>query len=85
MLQSPEHMAQTPESPTNDSAYSPDLYCPNCALEVDDPLTAARLGPLIELLAQSLVRGNGLLVDHEVLGNSSIGFQKKQPDATRGL
>jgi len=59
-------MAQTPE-PTNGSAHSPDLYCPNCAREVDDPLAPALLGPLVELLAQTLVSGNGFLVDHAVL------------------
>src|ERR1039457_2356148 len=32
-------------------------------------LAAALLGPLVELLAQSLVRGNGFLVDHDVLGD----------------
>ena len=48
MLQSPELMAQIPESPTNGSSHSPGmLYCPNCAREVDDPLTCGDCSAVI--------------------------------------
>ncbi|MGB7556331.1 MAG: hypothetical protein WBM04_18335 [Candidatus Korobacteraceae bacterium] len=40
-------MAQTPEQPTNGSAHSPELYCPNCAQEVDDPLTCGDCSAVI--------------------------------------
>jgi hypothetical protein len=40
-------MAQTPAAPTNGSAHSPELYCPNCAREVDDPLTCGDCSAII--------------------------------------
>ena len=71
-------MAQTPE-PTNGSPHSPELYCPNCAREVDDLLAAALLGPLVELVAQTLVSGNGFFIDHDALGNFEYRLAKKTP------
>ena len=39
-------MAQTPHSPTNGHGHS-GLYCPNCAHEVDDPLTCGDCSAVI--------------------------------------
>ena len=39
-------MAQTPERPTN-GEKRPLLYCPNCAREVDDPLTCGDCSAVI--------------------------------------
>jgi len=48
MLQSPKPMAQTPQKPSNGSANpSGALYCPNCAREVDDPLTCGDCSSVI--------------------------------------
>jgi len=46
MLQSPEPMAQLPATPTNGHGHS-GLYCPNCAREVDDPLTCGDCSAVI--------------------------------------
>jgi hypothetical protein len=41
-------MAQTPGQPGNGSAQpKPLLYCPNCAREVDDPLTCGDCASVI--------------------------------------
>ncbi|HVP55620.1 MAG TPA: hypothetical protein VMU45_11550 [Candidatus Eisenbacteria bacterium] len=42
-------MAQTPDEPSNGSTKlpSPLLYCPNCAREVDDPLTCGDCAAVI--------------------------------------
>ncbi len=41
-------MAQTPEEPSNASTKLPSLlYCPNCAREVDDPLTCGDCASVI--------------------------------------
>jgi hypothetical protein len=48
MLQFSESMAQTPDRPTNGSGNQPSLlYCPNCAREVDDPLTCGDCSAVI--------------------------------------
>ncbi len=47
VLQSPGPMTQTPEAPTNGSAHAPELYCPTCAREVDDPLTCGDCSAVI--------------------------------------
>ncbi|HUK43538.1 MAG TPA: hypothetical protein VLW48_03745, partial [Candidatus Bathyarchaeia archaeon] len=48
MLQFSELMAQTPGKPTNGSGSAPPpLYCPNCAREVDDPLTCGDCSAVI--------------------------------------
>jgi hypothetical protein len=39
-------MAQTPQAPTNGHGHS-GLYCPNCAREVDDPLTCGDCSAVI--------------------------------------
>ena len=46
MLQSRELMAQTPQRPTN-GGRQPLLYCPNCAREVEDPLTCGDCSAVI--------------------------------------
>ena len=41
-------MAQTPDEPSNGTAKpSSLLYCPNCAREVDDPLTCGDCSAVI--------------------------------------
>jgi hypothetical protein len=40
-------MAQTPQQPSNGSGSSGLLYCPNCAREVDDPLTCGDCASVI--------------------------------------
>jgi len=41
-------MPQTPEVPSNGSAHSPGgFYCPNCASEMDDPLTCGDCSAII--------------------------------------
>ena len=46
MLQSPELMAQLPPTPSNGHDRS-EFYCPNCAREVDDPLTCGDCSAII--------------------------------------
>jgi len=46
MVQSRELMAQTPQPPTNGEQRNL-LYCPNCAREVDDPLTCGDCAAVI--------------------------------------
>jgi len=46
MLQSPEPMAQPRPTPSNGQNQS-GLYCPNCAREVDDPLTCGDCSAVI--------------------------------------
>ncbi|HEY4962262.1 MAG TPA: hypothetical protein VII29_15490 [Terriglobales bacterium] len=41
-------MAQTPDEPSNGSTKLPSpLYCPNCACEVNDPLTCGDCSAVI--------------------------------------
>ena len=41
-------MAQSPDQPTKGSTRNPSpLYCANCALEVDDPLTCGDCSAVI--------------------------------------
>jgi len=46
MLQSPELMAQAPQS-SSEGEQRPLLYCPTCAREVDDPLTCGDCSSVI--------------------------------------
>jgi len=46
MLHSRELMAQTPPTPSNGHDRA-SLYCPNCAREVDDPLTCGDCSAVI--------------------------------------
>ena len=46
MLQSPELMAQPPPAPSDGSGRN-SFYCPNCAREVDDPLTCGDCSAII--------------------------------------
>ena len=46
LLQSPELMAQSPPMPT-DGGSRTGFYCPNCAREVDDPLTCGDCSAII--------------------------------------
>ena len=47
MLQSPELDGSTSTTPTNGHGQSLGLYCPNCAREVDDPLTCGDCSAVI--------------------------------------
>jgi hypothetical protein len=47
-------------------------------------LAAALLGPLVELLAQTLVSGNGFLIDHDVLGDFEYRLSKKTKRRNQG-
>jgi hypothetical protein len=46
MLQSPELMAQPSPTPADGSGRT-GFYCPNCAREVDDPLTCGDCSAII--------------------------------------
>jgi len=46
MLQSPELMPQPAPTPSNGQHHS-GFYCPNCAREVDDPLTCGDCSAVI--------------------------------------
>ena len=47
MVQSRKLMTQTPQPPTDGEQRPALLYCPNCAREVEDPLTCGDCSAVI--------------------------------------